>query len=147
MPRKPSPLPEPASKSAFRVRSSVVPVSESSTLSTVGPDWEGWGRPEEWRRLWCSTEGRGDFVRVRPPPGVPPAEVARVKKWLEEGGARARVEAAREPDAVPREAGVTEDRPHARAREVVEGLLSVSRSTHREELAVFVRARMDESRM
>jgi hypothetical protein len=73
--------------------------------------------------------------------------VEQVKEGLEVRGASAKVELAREPDVVPREEGVRVERPHARAREVVEDLLRASRSESREELAAFVRRKMDESKL
>ena len=70
-----------------------------------------------------------------------------MKGFYEDLGWSVKVELSRGADVVPREEVPKVERPHARAREVVEGLLLASRSDAREELAEFVRRKMDEAKL
>ena len=139
MPRKPS---ESTSKNVFQARVTVVPVAGASVLKTFGEDWPGWMAEQ-------LEGGPGPiFLRLRPPADVPDSRVEAVADFYRESlGWSVKVEKSTRADVVPREEAPKVERPHARAREVVEGLLSASRSDAREELAEFVRRKMDEAKL
>ena len=138
MPRKPS-----ISKDVFQAPVvEVVPAEGASVLRTFGEDWPGWrggkaigGIPGPF------------FLRLRPPADVPASTVEFVRSFYRDIGWSVKVELAQRADVVPRGEAPRLERPHARAREVVEGLLLASRSESREELAEFVRAKMEEAKL
>ena len=142
MPRKPS-----NSKPGFQARVTVVPVEGASVLKTLDEKWDGWLLPRLPLEKEDESISENYFFRLRPPADVPESAVSSLKRWLEGQGASVKVELARSADVVPREESPRVERPHARAREVVEGLLAASRSDSREELAEFVRRKMDEAKL
>ena len=111
-------------------------------MVTLDESWSGWvdGKTTGWGLGAC-------FVRLRPPVGVAPSHVEWTKGWLRGLGCSVKVEAARRVKVVPSAVEAVVERPHEKAREVVEAMLAESRSKSPEKLRAFVRAQMDAAKL
>jgi len=81
----------------------------------------------------------GAFVRLRPPPGVEPAVVERLKQiYLKSGALAVRVVPAAQAEALPTLADKPAAQPHRTIREVVTAMVAETNSQDREALAALV---------
>lgn len=129
---------DPKRPGSILVSSEVVPV-DSAAVFTLGPDWEGWrGVLVNYRPFV-----EGDFVRLRPPPGVPEKHARDVRDYLRQRGASVVLEMPAQ--SVPVVEGVVAgERPHLRSREVVRSVVLEGESPRKAELLALVEEIMDQ---
>lgn len=105
----------------------VVPVQNSRQLVTIGPDSPLWN---EYQDL-----PKGCIVRIIPPINASPEQIGKMREWSIDYASSVRVMPQRKASVVT---SPKQDKPHAKSRDVVMGMVVESNFEEKEELKRFV---------